>query len=330
MKSVELVESLEQSISAMSISDDDMNNGRVSGSSYGTTEQMEFSGEEESTAHRSRPPSDYTFIEKVGQGGFGEVWKAQIKETGQIVAVKILKFSKNPTKSQISIVEKELRTLQHFSDPCYPFIVCYYSNYYDSFNYKWYIEMEYIEGLDLYDWAFPYRQDRKFEELFRHLLALTADLVAGLSRIHNDGIIHRDIKPENILITNKGVPKILDFGLACQTMQCYLVGNTEWNCCKGRVGTFHFISPETLKDESYYASDIWSLGVTLFYLATGEYPFSYTNKTEATEVVTMISINSPLFLNTSNDKLNRIVNGCLIKDVESRITLNEIQDILNE
>ena len=165
---------------------------------------------------------------------------------------------------------------------------------------------------------------------YNSLLALFKDLATGLYFAHTKGLIHRDIKPANILITSQNIPKIVDFGIACSSQSCRL--NMDFykaQCCQGRIGTPLFMAPETISSgESYFASDVWSLGVTIFLLASGRYPFNFKNSQDVNSVFFTIVNDAPLSLTTSNPALNTLVNSCLVKDYSRRISIPEILNYL--
>lgn len=273
--------------------------------------------------------SKYELIEKVGQGAFGTVWKAYDKQRGEIIALKVVNMYNN---KQAEEAVKELRNLEKISQPaCHPFLACYYGHFMDNRNNKLYIEMEFINGLELGKWANYVKPQMLKEAYYNTLLALVKDLANGLAFAHSKGLIHRDIKPANILITERNVPKIVDFGIACSAHLCKM--NYQFydkECCRGRAGTPFFMSPETVNNgESYFASDVWSLGVTIFYLAANRYPFNFSQSGDINSVLFTISRDEPLKLTTSNQKLNQLVNACLIKDHTRRITVAEIIAYLN-
>ena len=266
----------------------------------------------------SRGLEKYTLLEKIGSGGQGSVYKAVNKTNGKIVALKIL----NIDSRNINEASQELSALEKISTPnCHPFLTCYYDHYYDSINRQLFIEMEYIEGLVLSSWS------RQFtgQELHNKLLLVIDDLCKALSFIHSQGIIHRDVKPENIIVTNDNIPKLIDFGISCLSMLCY----ANLPCCRQDPGTLPYMAPETYSlRESYYASDIWSLGVTIFVVATGLYPFNFSRAQTMAEYRTVVLNNRPLALTTPNEKLNSIVNSCLNPNPLTRITIPQIQAII--
>jgi len=296
----------------------------VADTQMGSTNTMQISPQTSSPRFPSLPTNDlrgvekYRLIQKIGSGGQGSVYEAENKMNGRIVALKVL----NIDSKNINSASRELATLEKISTPaCHPFIVCYYNHYFDQINRQLFIEMEYIEGLTLAKWA------RKFTgpSLHNKLLLAIDDLCKALLFIHSQGIIHRDIKPENIIITTENVPKLIDFGLSCFTQVCY----QNVACCKQDPGTFPYMAPETYAvRESYFVTDVWSLGVSFFVVSTGLYPFNFSNAKTIDEYRYIVLNNRPLALTTPNEKLNMIVNSCLNPNPATRITIPQIQAII--
>lgn len=280
---------------------------------------------------KQKTKEDYELLKLLGEGSQGQVWKARNKETRQIVALKILDMKK--VDKNLNSITDEIETLQKISTPtCHPFLACYYNSYYDPFEKLYLIEMEYIDGVTLQVWVQKYWDIGNFKALHHNLLYLTKDLGKALKFIHSKGIVHRDIKPENIMITNNNVPKLVDFGIACDTKICNVIteNNSVKTCCKGYVGTPVFLSPEVIETgTSYPASDVWSLGSTLYYLATGNFNYEFGDKSSTESVMLTISRNEPFLLNTNNYELDEIVNNSTIKNPTERLTIEQILHILD-
>ena len=263
---------------------------------------------------------DYKTIEILGKGAQGEVWKA-LNKKGEIIALKFVNIS---GAKSAEAVKKELDTLEQISKPtCYTFLACYHSHQYDPYTKHMLIEMEYIEGATLNVWADKY--SKNMNALHFNLLLLLKDLSRALKYIHDRGVIHRDIKPTNIIITTENIPKLVDFGLACETSLCA----TNLQCCKGNPGTPVFMAPETISlRESYFATDIWGLGATIFKTATNRYCFNFPDSRDIKSVLKIITTEPVQQLRTGSFRLNSVVNQMLRKNPMDRITTSIILKII--
>lgn len=186
--------------------------------------------------------------------------------------------------------------------------------------------MEYIEGRDLQ----VFSKEIKQYDLYKKLNFVMKDITKALNYIHSKGLIHRDVKPQNILITYDFIPKLVDFGLACETVECDVkVIQDKKDCCVGKPGTPVYMAPETiLSRESYYSTDIWSLGATFYKVATDEYCFDFSKSKDILNVFYIIVTKTPKELKTNNQLLNNAVNSCLIPNAFERITDNELLEML--
>ncbi len=257
---------------------------------------------------------DSYILEKLGQGGQGTVYKATIKGTDTVIALKTIQLKDS---SIIEAAKIELENLIEISKAgCFPFIVCYYNDFFDPLRNMILIEMEYINGKDLNKWCLPYRQKSLYTALYKHLISITTDITRAIEFVHRHNIIHRDIKPQNIVINSQNVPKLIDFGLGCIPQVCSVAPTVNFTCCPGRDGTPIYMSPEAVREpsKSYYASDIWSLGVTLFAVATGKVPYRNVDTGSIKEIFNAIVTQLPSILSTSNRLLNLLVNSMLQED----------------
>jgi serine/threonine protein kinase/tetratricopeptide (TPR) repeat protein len=211
----------------------------------------------------------YLILDKIGQGGMGEVYKAEDKKLGRFVAIKLLPedAAKNEQARQRFLQEaRSASVLNH------PNIVTIYSI--DDHEGLDFIVMEYVEGKTL----------RAMIEqgalAVSHLLDLAMQLADALAVAHSAGIIHRDIKSENVLLTVRGQAKVLDFGLAkVVTPTIEKMGDeapTRINITRAGavIGTVPYMSPEQTRGEPLDArTDVFSLGCVLYEAATGRLPF---------------------------------------------------------
>jgi tetratricopeptide (TPR) repeat protein/tRNA A-37 threonylcarbamoyl transferase component Bud32 len=213
----------------------------------------------------------YRVIEKIGQGGMGEVYKAEDLKLGRQTAIKLL--PSEAARDQ-KARQRFLREARSASALNHPHIVTIHSI--DAADGLDFIVMEYIEGESLR--AKLQRGPAKLEQV----LEWGAQVADALEAAHGIGLVHRDIKSANILITSRGQAKVLDFGLAkmmrpmrggLDTEAATLSGDlTDWGVI---VGTVAYMSPEQTRGEMLDPrSDIFSVGVVLYEAATGKLPFS--------------------------------------------------------
>ena len=199
----------------------------------------------------------YQITARLGKGAMGTVYRATDTKNGQDVALKIIsgELAVDP-----DILERFKREGQALSKLKHPNIV----GFIDAFQHdeQYVIVMEYVSGGSLHD---------RINEGPLHIeqtRQIALDLCDALIRAHRLGIIHRDLKPENILIDDDGTPKLADFGVA------RLSEGTRMTRSGTQVGTPYYMSPEAWEGRTLDAqADIWSLGVILFEMLTGQVPF---------------------------------------------------------
>ena len=205
----------------------------------------------------------YELFERIGEGGMSVVYKAKDKLLNRFVAIKILKPQFINDSKFIDSFRRESQAAASLS---HPNIV----NIYDvgrEGNIH-YIVMELIEGKTLSDYI-----KEQGAMSYPKVIALSKQIAAALSFAHKNHIIHRDVKPHNIMITPNGTAKITDFGIAKAVNAATIVDNTD-----GIIGSVHYFSPEQARggyvDEK---SDIYSLGIVMYEMLTGQVPFDGDN-----------------------------------------------------
>lgn len=201
----------------------------------------------------------YELLEKIGEGGMATVYKARCQILDRIVAVKILKEEFSFNKSFVEKFKIEAMAAARIT---HPNIV----NIYDVGQQGdvYYIVMEYVEGRSLKEII-----SEQSPLPIGKALDIAVMICDGVHCAHEKGIIHRDIKPHNILITNTGMVKVADFGIARAISSATITfgGNI--------VGSVHYISPEQAKGEPVNpTSDIYSIGCVLYEMVTGQVPFN--------------------------------------------------------
>ena len=238
--------------------------------------------------------SHYKILEKLGEGGMGVVYKAQDTKLDRIVALKFL--SKNllcdeEAKPRFVQEAKAASALDH------PNIATIYEI--DEAEGECFISMAYVEGKSIK--GLVKEKTLSIEEI----LKIAIQIGEGLDAAHRKDIIHRDIKSDNIMLTREGVVKIMDFGLA------KLKGVTQLTKTGTTLGTVQYMSPEQAQGmEVDQRSDIFSFGVILYEMITGQFPFTgeheaaviYSIVNETPEPLARYKVDVPEELQRINDK----------------------------
>jgi len=242
---------------------------------------------------------------KIGQGGMGVVYLARHDELGQEFCIKIL----NPSLvGSEDTVERFFREAQACAQLNHPGIVAIQNVGQDGEYY--FIRMEYVHGETLEDMV---KEQKQVD--WRDALGICLDTAESLAHAHQKGMIHRDIKPENVMRTPEGEVKVMDFGLAKHVHSSNRVSVTGQI-----VGTPFFMSPEQAGGKPTDArSDIYSLGVTLYYLVTGVKPFNGKNLQEIFLKHFFYAPESPKVYNEAlPESLCEVVRKCLKKKKKER------------
>ncbi|MEZ0229562.1 MAG: protein kinase [Planctomycetota bacterium] len=207
-----------------------------------------------------------TIVKKIGQGGMGIVFLAEHSKLRQQYVVKILNPALTAAEDTVQRFFREAQSVARLNHPSIVGI----QNVGQEREY-YYIRMEYVDGDTVENIV---KEKKKLEwKLATNIILETAE---ALSHAHKKGTIHRDIKPENIMLTKAGEVKVMDFGLAKQVQAATKVSVTGQI-----VGTPFFMSPEQAGGKTVDArSDIYSLGVSYYYLLTGVKPFNGKNLQE--------------------------------------------------
>lgn len=200
----------------------------------------------------------YEIHEKIGEGGMSFVYKGVDLQTGNVIALKILKKEFCYDEEFINRFKNEAAAAQKLS---HPNIVAIYDMGNDEDIQ--YIVMEYIDGLSLDELI-----KAKKRLPWRNTLKISAQILSAVDHAHKNKIIHRDIKPLNVMITAEGEVKLTDFGIA------RAVSSATKSAANDSAGSVHYLSPEQIRggfvDER---SDIYSIGITMYEMITGNVPY---------------------------------------------------------
>jgi serine/threonine protein kinase/tetratricopeptide (TPR) repeat protein len=249
----------------------------------------------------------YRLMERIGQGGMGEVWKAHDANLDRVVAIKMLLRGALGDAIARERFRREALVLSRLSHPGVATVFDFDAQ--DGYDF---LVMEYVPGGTL---ASRLATGLLPVDSVLHLGVAIAD---ALENAHRNGILHRDLKPGNILLTAEGRPKILDFGLALLLAAGPATGRmTQMGTV---VGTLPYMAPEQLFGEVDDArTDIYALGAMLFEMATGQLPF-FKERPEAL-MFAIINAAAPSLRSIRPDapaELDRLVAECLHKDPARR------------
>lgn len=200
----------------------------------------------------------YELLEKIGEGGMSEVYKARCNKLNRFVAVKILKkqFADNEDISQK--FKREATAIANLSDANIVNVLDVGTQ--DNMDY---IVMEYVSGKTLKE-LINYSGKLNYNTAIK----IALQIAKALDCAHRNNIIHRDIKPQNILVTEAGEVKVSDFGIAKSTDSQTITNTTSI------IGSAHYLSPEQAKGTYIdFRSDIYSFGIVLYEMVTGRLPF---------------------------------------------------------
>ncbi len=256
----------------------------------------------------------YQIKEEIGRGGMGMIYRAKSIETGYDIALKVIRreLSEEDLLKRFKREGEILKKLNH------PNIVRLIES--GEHGENLYIAMEYMDGeslKDLMKQKFPLPMEVNFE--------IARQILTGMSYIHSKGVIHRDIKPSNIMIVGgeknltkrvnlEGRVKLMDFGVAKSTEVHRLTATGEV------FGTPYFMPPEMLKEgETDHRGDIYSFGVTLYWLVAGEIPFYHTDIASVIYKILNLKPAIPSSIYPEIPEcLDNLIMKCMEKDMEKR------------
>ena len=249
--------------------------------------------------------SHYKVIEKLGEGGMGVVYKAEDTKLDRLAALKFLPQHLTANESEKVRFLQEARAASALNHPN----VCTIYGI-EEHNGQQFIEMEYVDGVTL-------RKKCESSPLpLNDAMGYAIQIGEALHEAHSKGIVHRDIKCENIMVNSKNQIKVMDFGLA------KMKGSMRLTKTSSTVGTLAYMSPEQIQGMKIdHRADLWSFGVVLYEMITGELPFKADHN--AALMYMIINVEAPE-LQEKDERvipgMLALVRGLLEKNRERRIS----------
>jgi protein kinase A len=257
--------------------------------------------------------NDITVIKDLGKGSFGKVKLIRHNRTNQYYAMKCLEKENIRGKKQIQHIQNEKSILKQFKKG--DFCCSMYESLQDEHNL--YIILEFLPGEELY------KQIKKKmyinEEDSRFYLA---EIILGVEKLHQMGIIYRDLKPENILIDRDGHIKLIDFGFAKQ------INNIQNDRSYTNCGTPGYCAPEVMLDSGHnYKADIWSIGILICEVMGGFTPFQSKHEASNPKLIMEKCRNGKLNLPKNlNGNQRDLVKTLLHEDPNQRPEIFQIKE----
>lgn len=247
----------------------------------------------------------YDILEKLGEGGMGVVYKAHDTKLDRFVALKFLPQNSAATEIDRARFLQEARAAAALNHPN----VCSVIDIAEHEG-TLFLVMEFVDGVTL--------RQKAGSLTFKQTIDVSIQLADGLAAAHEKGIVHRDIKPENIMIRKDGIAQIMDFGLAKLRSASSRINRLTKE--GSTVGTAGYMSPEQVQgQDADHRSDIFSFGVVLYELLTGQLPFKGVHETAL--MYEIVNVDPPPMIAVKPDldpSLDAVVLECLAKDPGER------------
>lgn len=256
----------------------------------------------------------YELLEKVGEGGMAIVYKAKCHLLNRFVAVKVLKDEYSSDKDFVEKFKREATAVASLSDN--NIVNIYDVGTQEDINY---IVMEYVKGKTLKEII---REEGKLNT--PKTINIASQIGKALECAHRNNIVHRDIKPHNILVTEDGVVKVTDFGIAKASNSVTITNSSKV------MGSAHYFSPEQARG-SYVdcRTDIYSLGIVIYEMVTGRVPYDAESPVSVALKHIQEPVVPPKQLNEKiPESLNKLILKCVEKDPIRRY--QNIKDMLSD
>ena len=262
---------------------------------------------------------NYKIIKELGRGGMGVVYLGKDQELGRFVAIKILHCNFETLIKRFELEGKAVASLDNSR-----IVRIFHKDKVKlaNGNEKPYIIMEYVEGAPLSSYiSIDVLPD---EKTMRWRLDKFQEILEAIQYAHENGVIHRDLKPKNIMISNSDQVKILDFGLALVNGEHIITENDDHTC------SLSYASPEQVNGlkNTDKRSDIYSLGVVLYQLLTGSFPFEGTREQVVFKIFNEPAPSVQALNSGISDELSAVVARCLEKEPDKRF--QSVQELLDE
>eukprot|EP00644_Phytophthora_capsici_P003816 jgi/Phyca11/108769/e_gw1.15.53.1 len=263
--------------------------------------------------------NNYIILETLGTGGYAEVKLCKEKESGKLFAMKfisrdVMKKDKLGKQSKLDDIKREIAIMKKLH---HPNVLRLYEVMDDPKMNKLFLVLEYMKHGDMLSFQKKKHPQGMLENLRdRDLHSVFLQVILGLAYLHEQKIVHGDIKPQNLLVGDKDVVKIADFGISQS-----LYGSKQK--IADVAGTPAFMSPEMCSGEEYSGqlADVWALGATIFMLKFGNPPFLAKSAMQMFERIQ----NDPLVFPSAIDPLlAHLLNGMLTKSPQKRLTLLDV------
>lgn len=253
----------------------------------------------------------HRLLSRIAAGGAGTIWKAVGRDKSTFRAVKILNPNLVESPDAVADFEKEYELGQNLT---HKGLLKYYDKG-EMVDGAPYILMEYFPGLTFKSYA----AQNNGEDLRENIETIIENIARALIYIHKQGIIHRDIKPDNILVSETGEIRLIDFSIAVKQKPSLWTRLTT-SKKKKAAGTPSYMAPEQIRNESVLpATDLYSFGVTIFEILTGELPFVGNDQNETLNLHLQ---KTPALVSHKNPAvsmgLDKLVDSMLAKSPQAR------------